>query len=92
MLGKVNPTAECTGKTSQQQNQNCQPQIQQIIEIFKSKIAVPKRSNPKAGGKKGRATEIDVNHLPLNLDKLFTKTVYHIDVLFKPELPKRLLR
>jgi hypothetical protein len=40
----------------------------------------------------GRATEIEVNHLPLNLDKLYKKVVYHIDVQFKPNLPRKLLR
>ncbi|XP_025202202.1 protein argonaute-2-like [Melanaphis sacchari] len=67
-------------------------QFEQQISILKSKLLVPKRRNPKTGGTIGRATEIDVNHLPLKLDKLFKKTVCHIDVQFKPELPKKLLR
>ncbi|VVC24908.1 Hypothetical protein CINCED_3A021441 [Cinara cedri] len=67
-------------------------QIDQQIEILRSKLVIPKRKNPKVGGKLGRQTELDVNHLPLNLDKLFKKTVYHIDCQFTPELPKRLLR
>lgn len=60
--------------------------------MLKNNLHIPKRRNPKAGGTQGRVTVIDVNQLPLNLDKLFTKTVYHIDVQFSPELPKRLLR
>jgi len=68
------------------------PQLEQIIEVFMKQLKIPKRRNPSAGGTKGRKTEIEVNHLPLNLDKLFTKTVYHIDVTFTPELPRRLLR
>ncbi|XP_025198780.1 protein argonaute-2-like [Melanaphis sacchari] len=67
-------------------------QIEQQITILKSNLLIPKRKNPKAGGSLGRKTEIEVNHLPLNLDKLFKKVVYHVDVQFEPELPKRLLR
>ncbi|XP_026820735.1 protein argonaute-2-like [Rhopalosiphum maidis] len=67
-------------------------QIEQQITILKSKLFIPKRKNPKAGGSMGRATTIEVNHLPLNLDKLFKKIVYHVDVQFTPDLPKRLLR
>lgn len=67
-------------------------QIEQQITILKSKLVFPKRRNPKAGGSLGRATTIDVNHLPLKLDKLFKKVVYHVDVQFTPDLPKRLLR
>jgi len=66
--------------------------LEQQIEVLKKNIQIPKRRNPKVGGTLGRKTEIDVNHLPLNLDKLFKKTVYHIDVHFTPDLPKRLLR
>lgn len=66
--------------------------MDQKIELFMKTLSIPKRKNPKVGGTLGRATEIEVNHLPLNLDKLFSKTVYHIDVQFTPELPKRLLR
>jgi len=40
----------------------------------------------------GRSTEIEVNHLPLNLEELFNKVVYHTDVKFKPKLPTKLLR
>nr|QEI10611.1 argonaute 2 X2 [Myzus persicae] len=67
-------------------------QIEQQIVILKSKLHIPKRRNPKAGGSLGRQTVIDVNHLPLDLDNLFKKLVYHVDVQFTPELPKRLLR
>jgi len=67
-------------------------QIEQEIVILKSNLHIPKRRNPKAGGSLGRPTEIDVNHLPLDLDNLFKKVVYHIDVHFTPDLPKRLLR
>jgi len=67
-------------------------QIEQQILILKNNLHIPKRRNPKTGGSMGRATEIDVNHLPLNLDKLFKKVVYHVDVQFTPDLPKRLLR
>lgn len=67
-------------------------QIEQYINVLKKNLFIPKRKNPKSGGTLGRKTEMDVNHLPLNLDKLFKKTVYHIDVQFTPELPKRLLR
>lgn len=67
-------------------------QIQQQIAIFKSELSILKRRNVKSCGTLGRATEIEVNHLPLNLDKLVEKTVYHIDVRFTPELPERLLR
>lgn len=67
-------------------------QIDQQIEILRTKLVIPRRKNPKVGGKLGCQTELDVNHLPLNLDKLFKKTVYHIDCQFTPELPKRLLR
>jgi len=67
-------------------------QIEQQIVILKNNLHIPKRRNPKTGGSLGRATEIEVNHLPLNLDQLFKKVVYHVDVQFTPELPKRLLR
>ncbi|KAL4119320.1 hypothetical protein QTP88_012145 [Uroleucon formosanum] len=67
-------------------------QIEQQIEMLKSNLHIPKRKNPKAGGSLGRATEIEVNHLPLNLDQLFKKVVYHVDVQFQPDLPKKLLR
>jgi len=67
-------------------------QIEQQITILKSKLFIPKRRNPKAGGSMGRSTMIEVNHLPLNLDQLFKKVVYHVDVQFTPDLPKRLLR
>ncbi|VVC41898.1 Argonaute linker 2 domain,Ribonuclease H-like domain,PAZ domain,Piwi domain,Argonaute, linker 1 [Cinara cedri] len=67
-------------------------QIDQQIEILKNKLVIPKRKNPKAAGKLGRQTELHVNHVPLDLDKLFKKTVYHINCQFNPELPKRLLR
>lgn len=60
--------------------------------MLKSQLSIPKRRNPKSAGSLGRATEIEVNHLPLNIEKLTKKTVYHIDVVFVPELPKRLLR
>lgn len=66
--------------------------IEQNIVIFKKSLSIPKRRNPKVGGTSGRATEMEVNHLPLNLEKLFKKTVYHIDVKFTPDLPKKLLR
>lgn len=86
MLGganiNINPIASDTGST----------QIDQKIEVYRQELKIPKRRNPKSGGKLGRQTEIEVNHLPLNLDKLYSKTVYHIDVLFRPELPRRLLR
>lgn len=67
-------------------------QIQQKIEILRSQLSIPKRRNPKSAGSSGRLTEIEVNHLPLNLDKLVKKTIYHIDVQFNPELPRRLIR
>jgi len=73
-------------------NSSVSQQIEQQIQIFKSKLQVPKRSNIKSGGKLGRSTEINVNYLPLNLEKLYKKTLYHIDVTFNPELPKKLLR
>lgn len=60
--------------------------------MFKATLNIPKRKNAMYGGKLGRMTEIDVNYLPLNLNKLFKKTVYHMDVQFTPELPLRLLR
>lgn len=66
--------------------------VQQQIQILKDRLSIPKRKNPKSAGSLGRVTEIEVNHLPLNLEKLTKKTVYHIDVVFNPELPKRLLR
>ncbi|XP_027849145.2 protein argonaute-2-like isoform X2 [Aphis gossypii] len=67
-------------------------QIEQQIRMFKSQLLIPKRRNPQTGGSMGRVTEIEVNHLPLNLDKLFNKTVYHIDVQFEPAHPKTLFR
>lgn len=67
-------------------------QIDQQIEMLRNRLFIPKRRNLKTGGTLGRVTEVEVNHLPLVLDKLFKKTVYHIDVQFTPELPKRLLR
>lgn len=67
-------------------------QIEQTISILKNELFIPKRRNPKSGGSLGRPTQVEVNYLPLNLDKLFKKVVYHVDVQFKPELPKRLLR
>lgn len=60
--------------------------------MLKSNLRIPKRKNKTIGGTLGRSTEIETNHLPLNLDKLFKKTVYHIDAQFTPDLPKRLLR
>jgi len=60
--------------------------------MLKSQLLIPKRRNPKTGGSMGRVTEIEVNHLPLNLDKLFNKAVYHIDVQFHPSHPKTLFR
>lgn len=66
--------------------------VEQQISLLKNTLNIPKRKNPMVGGTLGRKTEIDVNYLPLNLDKLFKKTVYHMDVNFEPELPKRLLR
>jgi eukaryotic translation initiation factor 2C len=82
-----NPSAVAKSSPSQGNQQ-----IEQQIVILKSNLHIPKRRNPKTGGSMGRATEIDVNHLPLNLDKLFKKVVYHVDVQFTPDLPKRLLR
>lgn len=67
-------------------------QIEQQIKILKSNLCIPKRKNKNTGGTLGRLTEIETNNLPLNIDKLFKKTVYHIDVQFTPDLPKRLLR
>ncbi|KAF0756787.1 protein argonaute-2-like, partial [Aphis craccivora] len=67
-------------------------QIEQQIKMFKSQLLIPKRRNPKTGGSMGRLTEIEVNHLPINLDKLFNKVVYHIDVKFEPGRPKTLFR
>lgn len=66
--------------------------IEQKIELLKNNLYIPKRRNPNAGGTRGRATEIDVNLLPLDLNKLFKNTIYHFDVKFIPEIPKRLLR
>lgn len=60
--------------------------------MLKQNLCVPKRRTPKSAGTAGRLTEVEVNHLPLNLDKLYKKTAYHMDVQFVPELPKRLLR
>lgn len=60
--------------------------------MLRKKLFIPKRKNKKAGGTLGRHTMVDVNHLPLLLEDLFKKTVYHIDAQFKPDLPKRLLR
>ncbi|XP_016662198.1 protein argonaute-2 isoform X1 [Acyrthosiphon pisum] len=87
MLGN-NPSAAVPKSSPTQGGQ----QIEQQIVILKSNLHIPKRKNPKTGGSLGRATEIEVNHLPLNLDQLFKKVVYHVDVQFTPELPKRLLR
>ncbi|XP_050439319.1 protein argonaute-2-like [Adelges cooleyi] len=67
-------------------------QLNQTLQSFQNQLAIPKRKNPRQGGKLGRATELEVNHLPLNLDKLFEKTVYHFDVAFSPDVPKKLLR
>lgn len=83
-----NPSVVSQTATPTQGNQ----QIEQQITMLKSKLHIPKRRNPKAGGSMGRATEIEVNYLPLTLEKLFKKTIYHVDVQFKPDLPKRLLR
>ncbi|VVC37415.1 Argonaute linker 2 domain,Ribonuclease H-like domain,PAZ domain,Piwi domain,Argonaute, linker 1 [Cinara cedri] len=68
------------------------PEIDQQIEILKTKLVIPKRENPKAGGQRGRHTEVEVNHLPLDLDEFFKKTIYLINCKFTPEYPKRLLR
>lgn len=67
-------------------------QVEQKIAILKNELFIPKRRNPRSGGSLGRQTQVEVNHLPLNLDKLFKKVVYHVDVQFNPDLPKRLLR
>lgn len=67
-------------------------QIEQKISMLKNELFIPKRRNPRSGGSLGRPTQVEVNYLPLNLDKLFKKVVYHVDVQFNPDLPKRLLR
>lgn len=67
-------------------------QIDRHIEILKRKLFIPKRKNQRCGGTLGRHTMVEVNHLPLMLDGLFKKIVYHVDVQFKPDMPKRLLR
>ncbi|CAH1731499.1 unnamed protein product [Aphis gossypii] len=72
--------------------QGSNQQIEHLINILKSKLIIPKRRNLEIGGSMGRATEVEVNHLPLNLDKFFNKVIYHTDVKFKPELPRKLLR
>ncbi|KAF0766388.1 protein argonaute-2-like [Aphis craccivora] len=79
-------------ETSRLQDKSSNQQIEQQIDILKSKLIIPKRRNLETGGSMGRATEVEVNHLPLNLDKLFNKVVYHTDVKFKPKLPRKLLR
>jgi len=72
---------------------NLDQQIEQQISLLKTKLNIPKRKSGKSGGGTlGRKTNVEVNHLPLNLDKLFKKTAYHIDVNFTPDLPKKLLR
>lgn len=65
-------------------------EIEQIISVLRTQLRIPKRENKRVTI--GRATEIEVNHLPLNLEKLFQKTVYHMDVQFIPKLPGKLLR
>ncbi|VVC42413.1 Hypothetical protein CINCED_3A015370 [Cinara cedri] len=74
------------------QMESINPQIDQQIGILRNRLVIPKRKNPKMGGTLGRHTEVEVNYLPLDLDKMFKKTIYHIDCQFNPELPKRLLR
>lgn len=44
----------------------------------------------KGSGQRGRAVTVDVNFLPLLIDKLLPK-VYQYDVSIEPNLPKRLL-
>jgi len=68
-------------------------QIEQQISMFKTNLIIPKRKSTKSGGGTlGRKTEVDVNYLLLNLDKLFKKTVYQMNVQFMPDVPRRLLR
>ncbi|XP_050538341.1 protein argonaute-2-like isoform X4 [Daktulosphaira vitifoliae] len=67
-------------------------QFNQQLEVMKSQLDIPKRKNTKIGGTLGRKTDIDVNHLPMNLQKLFKKEVHHYDVQFNPDVPKKLLR
>lgn len=66
--------------------------IEQQISILKNRLNISIRRNPKVGGTLGQKTEIDVDFIPLNLNKLFNKMVYHIDVLFEPVPSKKLLR
>lgn len=66
--------------------------IEQQTELLRNNLQIPKIRNTNVGLKRGRVTEIDVNHLLLNLDELFKNTVYQIEVKCIPEFPKNLIR
>ncbi|XP_050530868.1 protein argonaute-2-like isoform X2 [Daktulosphaira vitifoliae] len=91
---KVKKKSIKSKNTNAAQEKLTQPPIQitQKLEVMKNQLTIPKRRNTKLAGTIGRKTELDINYLPLNLDKLFKKTVYHFDVQFVPDLPKNLLR
>lgn len=57
-----------------------------------NKLAIPQKRSPRSGGSSGHVTVIKVNYVPIDLEELFKRTVYPINVIFNPSDPKRLQR
>jgi len=66
--------------------------IETPLYTQENKLVIPQRRSPRSGGSSGRSTVVKVNHIPINLEEFYKKTVYQINVIFNPTNTKRLRR